>query len=98
MITGPGGRRCDRRLSHQKIKLLGYQTSTLCLLNPKKRQVDRIEVDGGSGRGDHRDASYTSQICTPCLSDANTSGRAGRNSCATCPLKPVSTMAFITAG
>ena len=46
MITGPGGRRCDRRLSHQKIKLLGYQTSTLCLLNPKKRQVDQIEVDG----------------------------------------------------
>jgi len=41
---------------------------------------------------------YTSQICTPCLSDASTSGRAGRNSCATCPLNPVSTIAFITAG
>src|SRR5439155_16938451 len=50
-----------------------------------------------SGQRIHCDAVHTSQICTPCLSDTSTSGRAGWNSCATCPLKPVSTMAFITA-
>ena len=30
----------------------------------------------------------TSQICTPCFSEASASGRAGMNSCATWPLKP----------
>ena len=41
---------------------------------------------------------HTSQISTPCLSEARASGRLGMNSCATWPLKPVATMAFITAG
>lgn len=41
---------------------------------------------------------YTSQMPTPCLSDARAFGRLGTNSWATWPLKPVSAMAFITAG
>src|SRR6266702_1014909 len=46
MIIGPGGRRCDERISHKKIKLSGPRTSTVYLLNPKKRKVEQIEVDG----------------------------------------------------
>src|SRR5207237_10899918 len=46
MITGPGGKRCDKRISHKRIKLSGQRTSTLYLLNPERRKVDRIEVDG----------------------------------------------------
>src|SRR5579859_3521045 len=45
-------------------------------------------------RGRH----HTSQIVTPCFREASASGRLGMNSCATWPLKPVSTMAFMTAG
>ncbi len=41
---------------------------------------------------------YTSQMLTPCLSEARASERLGMNSCATWPLKPVSTIAFIMAG
>ena len=41
---------------------------------------------------------HTSQISTPCLSEARASGRFGTNSWATKPLKPVSTIALITAG
>ncbi len=41
---------------------------------------------------------YTSQIVTPCLSEAMTSVRAGMNSWATWPLKPVATMACMMAG
>lgn len=40
----------------------------------------------------------TSQMSTPCFREAMASGRLGINSWATKPLKPVSTMAFITAG
>ena len=41
---------------------------------------------------------YTSQICTPCRSEAILSSRLGMNSCAMKPLKPVATIAFTTAG
>ena len=41
---------------------------------------------------------YTSQICTPCFSEAIGSGLFGTNSCATKPLNPVSMIALITAG
>jgi hypothetical protein len=46
MKTGPGGKRCDERITHRKIKLSGSQTSTLYLLNPREQEVERIEVDG----------------------------------------------------
>lgn len=41
---------------------------------------------------------HTSQMVTPCFREASASGRLGMNSWATWPLKPVSTMAFMTAG
>jgi hypothetical protein len=46
MIIGLGGKRCDERISHKKIRLSGSQTSTLYLLNPQEQEVERIEVDG----------------------------------------------------
>ena len=70
---------------------------------PSRLIAGELRRDGSPRHGTSReprahDSTHTSQIVTPCFSDASTSGRAGTNSCATCPLKPVSTIAFITAG
>jgi hypothetical protein len=46
MITGPHGERCDEVVCHQKIEFSGPHTSTVYLLNPQRRQVKRIKVDG----------------------------------------------------
>src|SRR2546428_26499 len=58
--------------------------------------IERAAADPASRRFSKDCDRHTSQICTPCFSEARTSGRAGMNSWATWPLKPVSTMAFIT--
>ncbi len=58
-----------------------WKDDLIALLNPPRRER----------------STYTSQIPTACLSEAITSGRAGMNSCATCPVCPVSTMAFMMA-
>ena len=81
----------------------GPDQSADCRICVPTETLDRIAFVGstlGARRRERRgpDRTHTSQIVTPCLSDASTSGRAGTNSCATWPLKPVSTMAFMTAG
>lgn len=44
-MKSPDGRECSTFLCHKKIKLAGRRTSTLYLLNPLPRQVERVEVD-----------------------------------------------------
>lgn len=46
MITGPHGERCDELLCHKKIQFSGPHTSTVYLLNPQQREVEKIKVDG----------------------------------------------------
>lgn len=48
--------------------------------------------------GGRESMDYTSQISTPCFKEARASLRLGMNSWAQNPLKPVSMIAFITAG
>ena len=61
--------------------------------------LDRFKTERILLMKDEPDTLYhTSQISTPCRNDASTSARFGMNSWAMWPLKPVSTIAFITAG
>ena len=46
-MKSPDGRReCSTFLNHKKLALGGKKTSTLYLLNPTERKVEKIEVDG----------------------------------------------------
>jgi hypothetical protein len=45
-MKSPDGRECSAFLRHKKLALSGKKTTTLYLLNPTERQVERIEVDG----------------------------------------------------
>jgi len=42
----PGKENCVSRLEDKKIPFSGKQTSTLYLLNPSERPVDKVQVDG----------------------------------------------------
>jgi hypothetical protein len=44
-MKSPDGRECSKILRDKKIKLSGKRTSTVYLLNPTERAVQRIEVD-----------------------------------------------------
>ena len=42
----PGKEKCVRALANERIVFSGSRTSTLCLLNPSKRSVKKVQVDG----------------------------------------------------
>jgi len=42
----PGRKNCVKRVAHKEILLSGKQTSSLYLLNPRERWVDKVLVDG----------------------------------------------------
>ena len=44
-MNSPDGRECSEFLQHKKITLGGVRTSTLYLLNPQGRRVEKIQVD-----------------------------------------------------
>ena len=46
MRSPDDGRECGTFTQHPKIALSGARTSTLYLLNPKRRNAEKIEVDG----------------------------------------------------
>jgi hypothetical protein len=46
MNIPPGRKNCVTPVAHKKIRFSGKQTSTLYLLNPSKRSVDKVQVDG----------------------------------------------------
>ncbi len=45
-MRSPDGRECSDFLRHRKIALTGKRTTTLYLLNPHERRVERVQVDG----------------------------------------------------
>jgi hypothetical protein len=44
-MNSPDGRDCSEFLQYKKIALGGAKTSTLYLLNPQERKVEKIQVD-----------------------------------------------------
>ncbi len=91
-MTGPQSvlDRCDSVLGGAALDRL---RALLILVRPAA-----VASPLSSVRGLARSMVYTSQISTPCFNEARGSLRLGMNSWAQNPLKPVSMMAFITAG
>jgi hypothetical protein len=44
-MKSPDGRECSEFFQHHKIALAGRRTSTLYLLNPRGRRIEKVQVD-----------------------------------------------------